>query len=60
MTVIHKWPVQCGHCEKFLGFQLHAAPLPDVFCYGCESAVTHKEEMKAEETERYRAASARR
>lgn len=49
-----KYPVQCRHCGKPIGFKIGRQWMDDVYCYACEPAVTHKEEMRDAEIQRYR------
>jgi hypothetical protein len=56
--ILKNW-VQCGNCDKLLGFRLGSEPMGSVYCHGCEPVVMHREEIREAELKYYREAAGR-
>jgi hypothetical protein len=46
----------CKACKKVIGWKFGASPQDEAYCFACEPAETHKEEIRQIEYTRYRAA----
>ena len=57
--MIFKNPIQCGNCRNTVAFRLGSEPMGSVYCFACEDAVTHQQEMQEENEKAYRAAVSR-
>jgi hypothetical protein len=55
---LRKQVVICGNCRCRIGITFEEkARTPRLFCAGCEQVVTHLEEIRQAEGERYKAAA---
>lgn len=57
--MLFKNPIQCGSCRNTIAFRLGSEPMGSVYCFACEDAVTHQEEIREEYDKIYRTAARR-